>query len=67
MIRFSVISFVAIVVLGLVAWALTGFSTFGLDADDFKFLFFGSLFTIMLAVGLMAAIFYSNRSGSDAV
>jgi hypothetical protein len=64
-IKFSLLCMAGIVGLLLIAWAVTGFSTFGLDADDFKFLALGSLFTCLLAVGLMAAIFYSNRSGKD--
>ena len=66
-VRFS-IACVAIIIGGAFAiWALAGFSSFGLDTDDLKFLVLGSVFTLLLAVGLMAAIFYSNRSGSDEV
>jgi hypothetical protein len=51
----------------LVVWAASGFSTFGLDADDFKFLALGSIFTCLLAIALMAAMFYSDRSGKDQI
>jgi hypothetical protein len=62
-IRFSLICFGAIVVVFLAVWALSGFSHFGLDADDFMFLGLGSLFTILLAIALMAAMFAGERKG----
>jgi hypothetical protein len=64
-IKFSVLCIGGIIALFLLIWAVSGFSTFGLDADDFKFLALGGLFTCLLAVGLMAAMFYSDRSGKD--
>jgi hypothetical protein len=51
----------------LVLWALTGFSSFGLDSDDLSFLVPGVVLTILLTVALMAAMVYSNRSGSDQI
>jgi hypothetical protein len=66
-IKFSLLCIAGIVGLSFLAWALTGFSTFGLDADDFKFLALGSVFTCLLAVALMGAVFYSNRSGKDEI
>jgi hypothetical protein len=64
-VRFSLISVAGIIGASFIIWALTGFSKFGLDPDDFEFLALGSIFTCLVAVGLMAAIFYSNRSGAD--
>ena len=53
---------------GLLAlWALTGFSSFGLDSDDLAFLVPGVVLTILIAVALMAVMVYSNRSGRDEV
>jgi hypothetical protein len=64
-IKFSLLCVAAIVVVGLALWALTGFSNFGLDTDDFEFLALGSVFTCLIGIGLMAAVFYSDRSGRD--
>jgi hypothetical protein len=50
-----------------VVWALTGFSSFGLDRDDLSFLLPGVVMTVLLTVALMAAMVHSNRSGSDKV
>jgi len=56
------------IVAGLLAlWTLTGFSSFGLDRDDLSFLLPGVVMTILLTVGLMAAMVYSDRSGTDKV
>jgi len=64
-IAFAIVTTAGICV-GLAAlWALTGFSSFGLDADDLSFLIPGVVLTIMVAVALMAAMVYSNRSGKD--
>ena len=53
---------------GLLAlWAITGFSSFGLNSDDLSFLVPGVLLTVLLTVGLMAVMVYSNRSGGDEV
>ena len=66
-IRFALLCLLGFIGLGLILWAVTGFSTFGLDADDFKFLAGGSIVTCLLAIGLMTAMFYSNRSGGDEI
>ncbi len=66
-IRFALLCIAGMIALGFSAWALTGFSTFGLDADGFKFLAGGSIVTCLVAVALMTAMFYSNRSGSDEI
>jgi hypothetical protein len=64
-IKFAVLTSLGICV-GLGAlWALTGFSSFGLDADDLSFLLPGIVLTVIVAVALMAAMDYSNQSGKD--
>jgi hypothetical protein len=51
----------------LVLWAITGFSSFGLNSDDLSFLLPGVVMTVLLTVALMAAMVHSNRSGSDEI
>ena len=56
------------IVAGLLAlWTFTGFNSFGLDRDDLSFLLPGVVITILLAVALMAAMVYSDRSGNDRI
>jgi hypothetical protein len=50
MVRFFVLCMAGILGLLLIVWALTGFSSFGLDADDLAFLVPGVIFTCALAV-----------------
>ena len=50
-----------------VLWAISGFSSFGLNSDDLSFLVPGVLLTVLLTVALMAVMVHSNRSGSDEV
>ena len=50
-----------VVVLGLV-WAFGGFDNLGLDASGVIALSLGIIFTVALGVGLMAAVFYGERS-----
>ncbi|MBV9111348.1 MAG: hypothetical protein JOY67_00845 [Hyphomicrobiales bacterium] len=50
-----------------VLWAVSGFSSFGLNSDDLSFLVPGVLLTVLLTVALMAVMVHSNRSGSDEV
>ena len=64
---FALLSMACIVAGLFVLWALTGFSSFGLDRDDLSFLLPGVVMTVLLAVALMAAMVHSNRSGSDKV
>ena len=66
-IKFALLSTAGIVAGLAVLWALTGFSSFGLDSDDLSFLLPGVVLTILLTVALMAAMVHSNRSGSDKV
>ena len=49
-----------IVVLGLI-WAFGGFDNLGLDTAGVIALSLGILFTVALGIGLMAAVFYSER------
>jgi hypothetical protein len=64
-VTFAIVTTVGICVGLAVLWALTGFSSFGLDADDLSFLIPGVVLTIIVAVALMGAMVYSNRSGKD--
>ena len=50
-----------VVVLALI-WVFGGFSGLGLDSSGMAALFLGITFTVALAVGLMALIFYGDRS-----
>ncbi len=49
----------------LVVWLAGGFHRTALDANITLALVLGILFTCLLGVGLMALIFYSDRSGQD--
>jgi hypothetical protein len=49
----------------LVVWLSGGFEGTGLNVSIALALALGILFTSLLGVGLMALIFYSNRSGQD--
>jgi hypothetical protein len=49
----------------LVVWLSGGFQGTGLNASIALALALGILFSSLLGVGLMALIFYSNRSGQD--
>jgi hypothetical protein len=51
-------------VLGLI-WVGGGFSGYGADRSMVLAVVLGILFTSLLGVGLMALVFYSNRSGRD--
>jgi hypothetical protein len=64
-ISFAVITSAGIMIGLLALWALTGFSSFGLNSDDLAFLLPGIVLTALMTVALMAAMVYSNRSGKD--
>jgi hypothetical protein len=49
----------------LVFWAFGGFQDLGLDAAGTVAVIFGVLVTSLLGVGLMALVFYSDRSNLD--
>ena len=55
----------AIAAVLVVVWLAGGFRKTTLDANVTLALVLGILFTCLLGVGLMALIFYSNRSGQD--
>lgn len=46
-------------------WALNGFGTGGLSSHGVVAVALGVTFSVLLAVGLMALVFHSNRSGRD--
>lgn len=55
-----------LVVLALLgAWAAMGFDTFGLSLQGLLAMIAGAVLSSALAIGLMALIFLSNRSGHD--
>lgn len=47
------------------AWAATGFDLFGLSLPGLLALVGGAVLTSAVAIGLMALVFISNRSGHD--
>ena len=49
----------------LVLGALGGIETEGISTHGIIAIVLGTMFTVLVAVGLMALIFYSNRSGQD--
>ena len=49
----------------LLAWAFGGIETQGISTHGIIAMVLGPMFTVLVAVGLMALIFYSNRSGQD--
>jgi len=50
----------------VVVWLAGGFVQVGLDGNIVLALVLGIFFTSLLGVGLMALMFYSDRSGLDA-
>ncbi len=50
----------------VVAWLAGGFARIGLDGNIVLALMLGIFFSSLLGIGLMALIFYSDRSGQDA-
>jgi hypothetical protein len=59
--RFSALCIGATVVVLALIWISGGFSGLGLDSSGITALFLGITFTVALAVGLMALIFYGDR------
>ena len=49
----------------VLAWALGGIDTEGVSTHGMIAIVLGTMFTVLVGVGLMALIFYSNRSGQD--
>jgi hypothetical protein len=47
------------------AWVFGGFDTEGVSKNGVVAMVLGTIFTVLVGVGLMALIVYSNRSGLD--
>ncbi len=62
---YSLASVGAILAVLALLWATNGFSTGGLSGHGIAAVVLGVTFSVLLAVGLMALVFYSNRSGQD--
>lgn len=62
---YSLASVGAILAILVLLWAVNGFSTGGLSGHGIAAVVLGVTFSVLLAVGLMALVFYSNRSGQD--
>jgi len=62
---FSLVCVVAIAAIIFLAWAASGFDFGGLSTQGVVAIVAGSVFTVLLSVGLMALVFYSSRSGRD--
>jgi hypothetical protein len=65
LITFSLGSVGAIATILAVLWGANGFSTGGLSGHGIAAIMLGVTFSVLLAVALMALVFYSNRSGQD--
>jgi hypothetical protein len=48
-----------------IAWLFGGFDTEGVSTNGIIAMVLGTTFTVLVGVGLMALIVYSNRSGLD--
>ncbi len=65
-IRFFLGVCAAIVALALLGvWALRGFDTFGMGFHGILALLLGAILSSAVGIGLMALVFFSNRSGHD--
>ncbi|HEX2892117.1 hypothetical protein [Vineibacter terrae] len=62
-IRFSIACVAGIVAIAVLSWVAVG--SLDLDPAATVPLILGIVFTVALAVGLMALVFYSSRSGRD--
>jgi hypothetical protein len=63
--RFILASVGFVVLAVLLFWAIGGFGELGLSGKGLVALTLGCLFTAGLAIGLMALVFFSDRSGRD--
>jgi hypothetical protein len=63
--RFSAVSAGTIAAMLLLFWALTGFADPDLDTNGVVAMLLGIVASSGLAIGLMALIFYSNRTEQD--
>ena len=64
-INYSLMCVGAIVAVLAVLWASNGFSTGGLSGHGIAAIVLGVTLSVLLAVALMALVFYSNRSGRN--
>ncbi|HYE50707.1 MAG TPA: hypothetical protein VEB20_14025 [Azospirillaceae bacterium] len=62
---FSALSMGLVGVVLFALWAWTGFEGFGISVRGTIALVVGGLLTVALAVGLMALVFHSARTGQD--
>lgn len=62
---YSLVCSAAIGAVLALAWAFGGVDTEGVSENGVVAMVFGTIFTVLLGVGLMALIFYSSRSGQD--
>ena len=46
-------------------WLFGGFDTEGVSANGIIAMVLGTIFTVLVGVGLMALVVYSSRSGQD--
>jgi hypothetical protein len=65
--RFVAICGGVVVALLVLLWAFDGLSGLGLSVHGVVALVLGITLSVGLGVGLMALVFYSNRSGTDDV
>ena len=49
----------------VLAWMFGGFDTAGVSTHGIIAIILGTMLTVLVGVGLMALIFYSDRSGQD--
>jgi preprotein translocase subunit SecF len=63
--NYSLICIGAIVGVLVFVWALNGFDLAGISTAGLIAVILGTTFTVLVAVGLMGLVFYSNRSGQD--
>jgi hypothetical protein len=65
--RFSILCAVAVAAIVAICWVVFGFGSLGLDPTAMVAAILGITLTVGLGIGLMALVFYSNRSGQDDV
>lgn len=63
--RFLIISACGVAVGVALFWILLGFGSLGLDPTATVAAILGITFTVGVGIGLMALVFYSDRSGQD--
>jgi hypothetical protein len=63
--RFIAVSASLVLGLLLIAWAVTGFSSFGMSGHGVAAMVLGVIFSTLVGVGLMALVFQSHRSHRD--